>query len=200
VEKRDMSCDVLVAGAGPTGLVLALQLARAGVRVRIVDAAAEPGTRSRALVVHARTLEFYQQMGIAEAFLAEGLRFEALNLWVRKRRVARARVGAIATGSSPFPFMQVCPQDRHERFLAGQLEKLGIGIERSTELVAFQQTRDEVRVQLASAGGAEERVARRSSRVATDRTPGCARTSAPASPAERTRTSSTSPTWMPRAR
>jgi 2-polyprenyl-6-methoxyphenol hydroxylase-like FAD-dependent oxidoreductase len=50
--------DVLVCGAGPTGLVLALRLARSGVRVRIVDSAAEPGTTSRALVVHARTLEF----------------------------------------------------------------------------------------------------------------------------------------------
>jgi 2-polyprenyl-6-methoxyphenol hydroxylase-like FAD-dependent oxidoreductase len=61
------STDVLVCGAGPTGLVLALWLARSGIRVRIVDAAAEPGTTSRALVVHARTLELHRQVGIADA-------------------------------------------------------------------------------------------------------------------------------------
>ena len=57
------SCDVLIAGAGPTGLVLALWLTRAGVRVRVIDKIAEPGTTSRALGVQARTLEFYRQLG-----------------------------------------------------------------------------------------------------------------------------------------
>ena len=52
--------DVLIVGAGPTGLVLALWLARLGVRIRIIDQTAEPGTTSRALAVQARTLEFYR--------------------------------------------------------------------------------------------------------------------------------------------
>jgi len=55
--------DVLIAGAGPTGLVLAFWLQRLGVRVRIVDKVAEPGTTSRALVLHARTMELYRQIG-----------------------------------------------------------------------------------------------------------------------------------------
>ena len=59
--------QVLINGAGPTGLVLALWLNRLGVRVRLVDKTAEPGTTSRALVVHARTLELYRQVGLAEA-------------------------------------------------------------------------------------------------------------------------------------
>src|SRR6266403_2930328 len=100
--------DVLIVGAGPTGLVLALFLTRLGVRVRIVDAAAEPGTTSRALVVHARTLEFYRQMGLADALLAEGLPFTAANMWVRGRRVARAVLGDMGKGLSKFPFMLVC--------------------------------------------------------------------------------------------
>ncbi len=52
---------VLIVGAGPTGLVLAYWLARLGVRVRIIDRTAEPGTTSRAVVVQARTLEFYRK-------------------------------------------------------------------------------------------------------------------------------------------
>jgi 2-polyprenyl-6-methoxyphenol hydroxylase-like FAD-dependent oxidoreductase len=58
--------EVLIAGAGPTGLVLALWLARRGIRVRIVDRNREPVAHSRALAVQARTLEFYRQLGFAE--------------------------------------------------------------------------------------------------------------------------------------
>src|SRR6185437_1010287 len=57
--------DVLIVGAGPTGLVLALWLSHLGIRFRIVDQVLEPGTTSRALVLHARTLELYRQLGIA---------------------------------------------------------------------------------------------------------------------------------------
>jgi len=64
--------DVLIIGAGPTGLVLALWLTRLGVRVRIVDKTAEPGTTSRAVAVQGRTLEFYSQLGLAAAVVATG--------------------------------------------------------------------------------------------------------------------------------
>jgi len=148
-----MTTDVLICGAGPTGLVLALQLARAGVRVRVVDAAAEPGTTSRALVVHARTLEIYRQMGLADAFLDEGVKFEAVNLWVRRRRVAHVELGAIGKGLTPFPHLIVCAQDRHERFLAAQLERAGVRIERASELIDFEQTSDRVRARLRTPAG-----------------------------------------------
>jgi 2-polyprenyl-6-methoxyphenol hydroxylase-like FAD-dependent oxidoreductase len=147
--------DVLVCGAGPTGLVLALRLARAGgrVRFRIIDAAAEPGTTSRALVVHARTLEFYRQMGLADAFLAEGLRFLAANMWVRGRRMARAVLGDMGKGLSPFPFMFVCPQDRHERFLIEHLRRAGVEVERPMTLVDFTQDGGGVKARLKDAKG-----------------------------------------------
>jgi 2-polyprenyl-6-methoxyphenol hydroxylase-like FAD-dependent oxidoreductase len=148
--------DVLICGAGPTGLMLALRLARSGVRVRIVDAAAEPGTTSRALVVHARTLEFYRQMGLAEAFLAEAVPFAAVNLWVRGRQVAHVAFGEIGKGLSPFPYMVVCPQDRHERFLIGQLKQAGVEVERPTELLDFAQAPEGVRARLKNAHGDEE--------------------------------------------
>jgi len=64
--------EVVIAGAGPTGLVLALWLARFGVKVRIIDKTAEPGTTSRALAVQARTLELYQQLDLTEAVVARG--------------------------------------------------------------------------------------------------------------------------------
>src|SRR5215213_10387712 len=106
--------QVLVVGAGPTGLVLALWLARLGARVRVVDKAEGPGTTSRALGVQARTLEFYRQFGLAEAVVARGLEFAAANLWVRGRKVARAAFGEMGKGISPYPYMLIFPQDEHE--------------------------------------------------------------------------------------
>src|ERR1700674_2093280 len=90
--------DVLIVGAGPTGLVLALWLARLGVRVRIVDKTSEPGTTSRALAVAARTLELYRQIGLADAVVERGQRIVAVNLWVTGRKVARAVFGAMGAG------------------------------------------------------------------------------------------------------
>src|SRR3954453_16527456 len=81
--------DVLIVGAGPTGLVLALWLTKLGAKVRIVDKTAEPGTTSRALAVQARTLELYRQLDLADAVVARGHKVPAVNLWVRGEPVAR---------------------------------------------------------------------------------------------------------------
>jgi glycine/D-amino acid oxidase-like deaminating enzyme len=76
---RDSNSDVLIVGAGPTGLVLALWLTRLGVRVRIIDKTSEPGTTSRALAVQARTLELYRQVGLADAVVARGRKMTAVS-------------------------------------------------------------------------------------------------------------------------
>src|SRR2546427_4383617 len=96
--------DVLIIGAGPTGLVLALWLTRLGVRVRIIDKAAEPGTTSRAVAVQARTLEFYRQIGLAESVIEAGVKVAAVNLWAGGRNAARGPLGTFGQGLSPFPF------------------------------------------------------------------------------------------------
>ena len=148
--------DVLIAGAGPTGLVLALWLQRLGVRVRIVDKAAEPGTTSRALVVHARTLELYHQIGIAEAVAAQSLRFVAINLWVRGSKRARVFLGDMGAGVSPYPYILIFPQDQHERFLIERLREQGVEIDRPTELAGFEERGNRVAVKLKRADGSDE--------------------------------------------
>src|SRR6266852_2810838 len=85
--------DVLIVGAGPTGLVLALWLTRLGVRVRIVDKTAEPGTTSRAIAVQARTLELYSQIGLANPIVESGRKIVAANLWVAGKKAGRAVFG-----------------------------------------------------------------------------------------------------------
>ena len=105
--------QVLIVGAGPTGLALGLWLTRLGVRVRIIDKTAEPGTTSRALAVQVRTLEFYRQMGLADSLIARGVKIAALNFWVRGARAARVPLQQIGEGLSPYPFPLVFPQDAH---------------------------------------------------------------------------------------
>jgi 2-polyprenyl-6-methoxyphenol hydroxylase-like FAD-dependent oxidoreductase len=148
--------DVLIAGAGPTGLVLALWLHHLGVRVRIVDKAAEPGTTSRALVMHARTLELYHQIGIADAIVARGVKFGAVNLWVRGIRKARIVLGDIGAGVSPYPYMLIFPQDQHERFLIERLRDAGVQIDRPTEVVGFEDRGNRVAVHLKRSDGSSE--------------------------------------------
>jgi 2-polyprenyl-6-methoxyphenol hydroxylase-like FAD-dependent oxidoreductase len=148
--------EVLVAGAGPTGLVLALWLARQGVAVRIIDRAAEPGTTSRALAVQARTLELYRQLDLAAPIVERGHKVPAVNLWTRGERAARVVFTSIGEQLTPYPFLEIYPQDEHERLLIARLEQIGVSVERRTELTAFTATGSGVRAQLRTAHGNEE--------------------------------------------
>jgi 2-polyprenyl-6-methoxyphenol hydroxylase-like FAD-dependent oxidoreductase len=140
--------DVLIVGAGPTGLVLALWLTRLGIRVRIVDKTAEPGTTSRALAVQARTLELYGQIGLADAVVSAGRKMVAINLWTAGKQVAHVVFGNMGADLSPFPYALIYPQDEHERLLIDRLAKAGVQVERQTELLAFEQTSAGVRARL----------------------------------------------------
>src|SRR5499427_4394438 len=120
---------VLIIGAGPTGLVLALWLTQLGVRVRIIDKAAEPGTTSRALAVQARTLEFYDQLGLGRTVAERSRAALAANLWVTGKRRAHLAFGDMGAGISPYPDPVIFPQDEHERLLIERLAKLGVLVE-----------------------------------------------------------------------
>jgi 2-polyprenyl-6-methoxyphenol hydroxylase-like FAD-dependent oxidoreductase len=149
--------QVLIVGAGPTGLVLALWLTRLGVCVRIVDKTAEPGTTSRALAVQARTLEFYNQVGLADVVVARGRRTIAANLWVAGKRAAHAVLGEMGVGLSPFPYALIFPQDEHERLLVERLAEAGVQVERRTELVRFEEAADRVIAYLKRPDGEQEK-------------------------------------------
>jgi len=133
--------EVLIVGAGPTGLVLALWLTKQGVNVCVIDKAAGPGTTSRALAVQARTLELYRQLDLTDEVLMQGHKVPAINLWVKGKSKARISFDMIAEGLTPYgPF--IYPQDQHERLLVERLEGLGISVERNTELLSFSDAGD----------------------------------------------------------
>ena len=144
--------QVLIAGAGPTGLVLALWLARAGVRPRVIDKAPGPGLASRAMAVQARTLEFYRQLGIADGAVTGGLLMTGARFWERGRLAAVLPLADIGAGISPFPMVLSYPQDDHERFLLERLREAGVAVEWNTELVGVRQTADRVFARLRANG------------------------------------------------
>jgi 2-polyprenyl-6-methoxyphenol hydroxylase-like FAD-dependent oxidoreductase len=145
--------DILIVGAGPTGLVLALWLTRLGIRVRIIDKASEPGTTSRALAVQARTLELYRQIGLADAVVSRGRKMTTINLWKMGHQAAHVVFGEMGEDLSPFPYALIYPQDEHERLLIDRLAEGGVTVERQTELVAFEEATDGIRSRLKHADG-----------------------------------------------
>jgi 2-polyprenyl-6-methoxyphenol hydroxylase-like FAD-dependent oxidoreductase len=148
--------DVLIVGAGPTGLVLALWMTRLGVRVRIIDQTAEPGTTSRALAVQARTLELYRQIDLADAVVERGHKLVAGNLWVAGSHASRFVFGEMGEGISPYPYALIFPQDEHERLLIDRLAAAGVAVERRTELMDFDQANGGVRALLKCPDGSIE--------------------------------------------
>src|SRR5204862_1162947 len=139
-----MDTDVLVVGAGPTGLMLANQLARRGVRVRIIDRHARPARESRALGVQARTLEIYSHLGLADQAVALGKRADGAVLWAEGRRAARVPLGDIGRDVSPYPYLLVLGQDDNERLLGDALRARGLAVQWNTELVGLAQDTDHV--------------------------------------------------------
>lgn len=153
-----MQPQVLIAGAGPTGLALALWLTKFGVPIRIVDKAASAGTTSRAVAVQARTLELYEQLGLGREMFERGHKAAGFNLWVRGEKAAHVALGELGQGLTRYPSMLIFPQDAHERLLEERLRAGGVAVERNTELVDFTQTAADVTARLRRADGTEETV------------------------------------------
>ena len=151
-----MSTNILIVGAGPTGLVLALSLARRGIALRIISDAKGPGEQSRAMAVHARTLEFYRQFGFADEVIARGVRVERVHLRVEGRERAEIRLGDIGGALSPYPFMLDYPQDDHESFLVEKLAALGVHVEWQATLTGLSQNETGVRAEIARGDGRRE--------------------------------------------
>src|SRR2546425_7762713 len=137
-----MDTDVLVVGGGPTGLMLANQLGRRGVRAMIIDRHSGPAQQTRAIAVQARTLEIYSKLGIADRALELGLRGNGANMWVEGKRTARIPLGDIGKSLSPFPFVLMLGQDDNERIMGERLRDWGMAVQWNTELVSFEQASD----------------------------------------------------------
>ncbi|GAB7349473.1 hypothetical protein MBLNU459_g0185t1 [Dothideomycetes sp. NU459] len=142
---------ILIVGAGPTGLLLAIWIKTLdpNIEFRIIDKAAGPGTTSRALILHARNLEFYQQLGIATKLYEQATVIESFCIRPGGHEKARLNVANAGEGLSRFPVVLSFPQDEHERFLVSHLESLGVQVEWNTELTEIVEYDDYMQVTLA---------------------------------------------------
>ncbi len=151
---------VLIVGAGPTGMMLSLWLARFGVDHRIVDAASSSGTTSRALVLHARILEFYRQLGLSDALLARGCKVKTVVPHHNGIPCGVLNTSSAGNDLSYFPFVFSITQDEQEAIQEKALAERGVIVERSTELVDMEQTANGVTVTLRSHGAEQQVTAR----------------------------------------
>ena len=156
-----MSIPVLIVGAGPTGLNLALSLARHGVRFHIISDANGPGEHSRAMVVQARTLEFYGQFGFADEVIKQGVIAESAHIReggddVSAHEVTTFSFRDLGDGISPYPFALAYPQDDHERFLVAKLKEASFDVEWQSKLTGFTEDGDGIRAAISCNGRTEE--------------------------------------------
>ena len=126
--------DVLIAGAGPTGLMLALWLGELGIRLRIADPKSGPTRETRAIAVQARTLEFYDQLGLGQEALAHGRPFGRINLFARGEQRAAVSLSGLGDDLTPHPNLYILTQDQNEAMLVSRLEALGVSVEWQTEV------------------------------------------------------------------
>jgi len=148
--------DVLVVGAGPTGLTAAAEALRHGMSVRIIERLPTRGTFSKALVVHARTMEVFALMGIDRKIRDRGLPFAALNLNFNNRK-RRVRVDLLDQpwGDTAYPYWLSLPQHDTENVLENHLNSLGAEVEWSTTLLSLHESGEVVDASVSRAGGTE---------------------------------------------
>lgn len=153
---RAPDVDVLVIGAGPTGLALALELQRHGLRCRIVDQGGGPSIWSKAQAIHARTLELLERTGVVDELLEDGKRIQQVTIYAPEgRRIAHAAIEGLDTH---YPYIYSLSQRDTEIVLARCLERRGVSVEWNVRLDRFTQDDGGVDAVLVHADGGERSV------------------------------------------
>lgn len=155
-----MQSSVVVVGAGPSGLMLALELAVRGVSVSIFEKRSERSQESRALVLQARSLEFLDNLGVVEDFLRAGRVGVGLELWARGAKRVSMDFSDIGADDTRFPYVLFQSQAETERLLEEALSRHGVRVERGLELVDFDPGQDDVKIDVRRGDVVERHVAR----------------------------------------
>ena len=156
-----MQTDVLIVGAGPTGLALACQFIRHGVDFIIIDKKETTTPYSKAIGVHARTLEIYEQIGLAERAIAEGTIAGKTRLLEEGELRAEVDLSKFGEGLSAYPFLLILEQGRHETMLLDRITSNGRSVMWHTELSTFSQTADGVTAEIKGPDGAAQTISAR---------------------------------------
>ncbi len=141
---------VLIVGAGPSGLMMAAQLLRYGIQPLIIDSKKGPTNQSRALAVQARSMEIYRQMGLADQALQEGIRAESVSIQNDEKELISFSLNNPGKNETPFPFIHLLEQSKHERLLLGFLTQNCCPVYWNTTLTDFSQQENNIKAQLKS--------------------------------------------------
>jgi 2-polyprenyl-6-methoxyphenol hydroxylase-like FAD-dependent oxidoreductase len=155
VSTTSQNPDVVVVGAGPVGLVAACELARRGIRMRIIDKLAEPTDESRAIAVHARSCDMLDRMGVLDDLIATGVKSTGMKMFAGRKKMFRVPLDGV---DSPFPYTLVTAQTETERVLTEHLTALGVTVDRGLALTGLSQDDDLVHLTLQRADGTTEHV------------------------------------------
>jgi 2-polyprenyl-6-methoxyphenol hydroxylase-like FAD-dependent oxidoreductase len=153
-----LQTDVIIVGAGPTGLSLAVQLMRYNIDFVILDRKEGVTELSKALVVHARTLEIYDQVELAQSAVANGEQVQQVALMHDGKVSARLDFSNFGADLSPFPFILVYEQSKNERLLYDHLQRHGQSVYWQTELESLTQDAHQVRAVLKTPTGATQTI------------------------------------------
>ncbi len=152
------SPEVLIVGAGPSGLMMACQLAIYNIPFRIIDKSENHTTQSRALVIQARSIEILDQMGIAGKALQQGKITNAIGAFFNGRKVLRVKVSNMGAGLTKFPYLLMLEQSCTEKILVDFLNERGHQVGRQTELKSLRQEENKVVCILKSVNRSEETI------------------------------------------
>ena len=151
-----MKTDVVIVGAGPTGLALACQLIRCGIDFVILDMKETTTPHSKAIGVQARTLEIYEQIGLADDLIALGAKAEGVRLVEGGEVRGKVELANLGEGMSPYPFLLLVEQGLHEKLLYDHIKSKGKDVRWQTQLESFSQTEAGVTANIKAADGATE--------------------------------------------
>lgn len=139
MDARAKDTEVLIIGAGPTGLMMACQLLRYGVKFRILDKQKDRAHESRAFAIQAKSMEIFQNLGCAEEFLKVARSNVDFAFFINGKKQIEITFKYFTHQDTPFPSVYFLPQAETERILIELLAKQGVYIERQKELITFSQ-------------------------------------------------------------
>ena len=151
----DAETDVLIVGAGPTGLAMAAEAVRFGLRYRIIDKAPHGAEHSQALVVQARTLEQFERYELAQSAIDRGRRLRRIRIYEDGNRILESSFDEIPGN---YPFVLFLPQTETEKLLSEHIESLGGAIEREVTLEYFEERESGVECVLLGKRGGRDTV------------------------------------------
>jgi 2-polyprenyl-6-methoxyphenol hydroxylase-like FAD-dependent oxidoreductase len=152
------STEVLIVGAGPTGLMMACQLAFHGVAFRIVDKNSTSSQNSGALIVQARTLEIFEQMGLASEAIKAGIVADRIDILYNGRKIAGTSIKDIGRNLSQFPFLLMLEQSETEKLLLKYFNERGCNVERNVQFKSFKEDKTGITTELIMPDGSGETV------------------------------------------